>query len=380
MNAKRVLVINSGSSSIKFKVFDKNDEIASGIIERIGNSPRMRISLPKNIMKHVHARNHEEAMNEIFHILKELGIQHVDAVGHRVVHGGTLSDSCLITKNVERTIEKNSELAPLHNPANLMGIRAAKRLNVPNVAVFDTAFHTTMNKKAYLYALPYNFSKKYGIRRYGFHGISHKYVYNIAKKMFPRARKFITCHLGNGASITAIKNGRSVDTSMGFTPLEGLMMGTRSGSFDPSIVEFMERKGMSANELIKIANEKSGLLGISGVSNDIRDIGKSKSARAKLALEMFSYIAAKTIGSYMAAMNGADIIVFTAGIGENSPSIRKSICNYLKFAGVKIDSRANSENKTIISSKNSKVRVLVIKTNEELQIAKETKRVLKRKS
>ena len=377
MNARRILVINSGSSSIKFKVFDRENEVVSGIIERIGNSPMLRVNTPKKIIKRVRAKNHERAMDEILHLLNELGIGSIDAVGHRVVHGGTLRKSCVITKEVERVIEKNSELAPLHNPANLMGIRAAKRLNVPNVAVFDTAFHSTMKEKAFMYGLPFEFYKRYGIRRYGFHGISHKYVYSVAKKMLPHARKFITCHLGNGASITAIKNGRSVDTSMGFTPLEGLMMGTRSGSFDPAIAEFLERKGISASELIKIANKKSGLLGISGISNDVRDLEKSKSPRAKLALEMFSYIAAKTIGSYIAAMNGVDAIVFTAGIGENSPKIRKMICSYFTFSGVVLDNRANARNETVISSKNSKVRILVIKTNEELQIARETRAVLK---
>ena len=378
MNARRILVINSGSSSIKFKVFDRENEIVSGIVERIGNSPMLRVNIPKKIVKRVRAESHERAMDEILHLLNELGINNIDAVGHRVVHGGTLRESCVITKEVERVIEKNSELAPIHNPANLMGIRAAKRLNVPNVAVFDTAFHSTMEEKAFMYGLPFEFYKRYGIRKYGFHGISHKYVYGVAKKMFPQARKFITCHLGNGASITAIKNGRSVDTSMGFTPLEGLVMGTRSGSFDPAIAEFLERNGISVSELIRIANKKSGLLGISGTSNDVRDLEKSKSPRAKLALEMFSYVAAKTIGSYIAAMNGVDVIVFTAGIGENSPKIRKRICDYLAFAGAKLDPRVNAKNETMISSKDSKVRTLVIKTNEELQIARETRSVLRK--
>ena len=384
MSVNNILVINSGSSSVKFKLFSNLNPVAEGIVERIGNHPRIRYKIsngPRRLEKNTKIKNHKDAIKKILKILEEngLGKNYIDAVGHRVVHGGKLSKSCIVTRKIEKIIEKNSELAPLHNPANLAGIRAVKSImNVPNVAVFDTAFHTTMPEKSKLYALPYKWFTKYNIMRYGFHGTSHKYVFNQAKKLLRRHNKVITCHLGNGSSITAILNGKSIDTSMGFTPLEGIMMGTRSGSFDPSVVEFLTRKGLSIKEIMEFANKKSGLLGVSGISNDMRDILKSKSKRAELAVEMFSYIAAKTIASYAASLNGVDAIVFTAGIGENSPEIRKKICGYLEFLGVKIDDGKNSKNETIISSNDSKVKILVIPTNEELQIAIETKNVIEK--
>ncbi len=375
-----VLVVNSGSSSLKFKLInvEKKRILSQGIIERIGGASRF-VSDGKS--RNVKAPTHKEAVELMLEHLGPL-VKEIDAVGHRVVHGGEMARPVKINKKVLQIIEKMSELAPLHNPANLKGIKILmKKLKVPQVAVFDTAFHRTMPQKSRLYGLDYKLQKKYNIQRYGFHGTSHKFVSREARKLLRRLRKpnrkIVTCHLGNGSSVTAVLNGRSFDTSMGFTPLEGVMMGTRSGTFDPSIVEFLTKKGFSVEDVIEIANHKSGLLGISGVSNDMRDVLKSKSKRATLAVEMFVYLVAKQIGAYAAAMNGLDAVVFTAGIGENSAKIREMICKHLEFLGVKIDKKRNSQNEMVISSKNSKVAVLVIPTNEELQIAMETAEVLK---
>ncbi len=389
MNVKKVLVINSGSSSVKFKLIDvkKLTNIISGIVERIGNNPSMKYEISGKVMKKkVKARNHEESIKLIINEIISSGvirnISEIDAVGHRVVHGGEKHiNPVLITNEVISDIKKFSELAPLHNPHNLKGILILKKLlKVPQVAVFDTAFHGSMPKESYLYGLPYKFYKKFKIRRYGFHGTSHKYVSKKAIEILKRNgkahKKIVTCHLGNGSSISAVLNGKSIDTSMGFTPLEGVLMGTRSGSFDPAIIEFLNRKGFSTKDIINIANKKSGLLGISGENNDMRVLLKSRNPRSKLAIKMFVHSIVKYIGYYAAEMNGLDAIVFTAGIGENSPKIRKMICNNLEFLGLKIDDRKNKSNDMVISSRSSKIEVLVIPTNEELQIALETKSVL----
>ncbi|HDM70692.1 MAG TPA: acetate kinase, partial [Thermotogales bacterium] len=326
---------------------------------------------------------------------REMGVienlDQISAVGHRVVHGGErFANSVRIDDEVLRVIEENSDLAPLHNPPNIMGIKAAMKLlpNVPQVAVFDTAFHQTIPEKAYLYAIPYSYYEKYRIRRYGFHGTSHRYVSRRAAEILgiPYEKlKIITCHLGNGASIAAVKYGRSIDTSMGFTPLEGLVMGTRSGDIDPAIVTFLqEKEGMSAGEVYDLLNKKSGVLGLSELSSDMRDIeeGAMKGdERLRLVLDIYEYRIAKYIGAYAAAMNGVDVIIFTAGVGENSSILRREICeNYLGYLGVKIDVEKNEfkGEERIISTDDSKVKVMVIPTNEELLIARDTKEIVEK--
>jgi acetate kinase len=315
-------------------------------------------------------------------------MKEINAVGHRVVHGGEyFAGSVIITDEVKEALEKCCDLAPLHNPANLIGIAACEEImpGVPQVGVFDTAFHQTMPERAYLYALPYEYYEKYKVRRYGFHGTSHRFVSEEVCKMMDRPydqTKVITCHLGNGGSVCAVRNGKSIDTTMGFTPLEGLVMGTRAGDVDVAAVTYlMKKEGLSADEMDNILNKKSGVLGLSGVSSDFRDIEEAAEAgndRAEIALDVFAYKVAKRIGAYASAMNGVDAIVFTAGLGENSGATRRAICDYLGWMGVHIDSYNNSlRGKAIeISATDSRVRVYVIPTNEELVIARDTKELL----
>ena len=317
-------------------------------------------------------------------------MKEINAVGHRVVHGGEyFANSVIITPEVIEAIEKCCDLAPLHNPANLIGIHACEEImpGVPQVAVFDTAFHQTMPERAYMYALPYEYYEKYKVRRYGFHGTSHSYVSKKAAEVMGKAYdevKTIVCHLGNGASVSAVLNGKSVDTSMGLTPLEGLIMGTRSGDVDPAVVQFIcNKEGKDVNEVLNILNKKSGVLGMSGgISSDFRDIEKAKEEGnhlAAVALDAFVYRVAKYVGAYTAAMNGVDAIAFTAGVGENDKVTRKNVCEYLGYLGVKIDDEANNVRgeRRIISAPDSKVKVMLIPTNEELAIARETLRLVK---
>lgn len=328
-------------------------------------------------------REYEKAIKQIFEITKEKRFR-VDAIGHRVVHGGSyFSRPVIIDEKVIKCIKDCIELAPLHNPPALLGIEACKQhfKNIPQVAVFDTAFHQSIPKHAHMYALPQEFYNNFKIRRYGFHGTSHKFVClkaaEILKKDFRRL-KIISCHLGNGASITAVKDGKSVDTSMGFTPLEGLVMGTRSGNIDPAIIHFLHGRGHSDEAIYRMLNEESGLLGLSGISSDVKVLNKSKNKNAKLALDVFCYRVKKYIGAYSAALGGADVILFTAGIGENAYYIREKILGGLEFLGINIDKATNKKNKTIISTKNSKVKVLVIHTDEDLMIVKGVNKVLKK--
>ena len=392
----KVLVINAGSSSLKYVLFEMSTEKAllSGHIDGIGMERCvLKIKNASSSMEYaIKVKDHVDSIMVALRSLKEHKVikeySEISAIGHRVVHGGeSYSKPTIITEPVIKKIEELSELAPLHNPANLAGIIACKKIlpKVPQIAVFDTAFHQTMEKEDYLYALPQALYKKYKIRRYGFHGPSHKYVSEQAIKLLGKNEvtgakasndtKIISCHLGNGASITAIKNKKSVINSMGFTPLEGLIMGTRSGDIDPGLLFFLERKGFSINEMDGILNKESGLLGISGITSDVRDLQKQKlkgSKQAKLALDMFARKVAFYIGGYTALLNGVDCIVFTAGIGEGGWFVRKPICDYLSHLGVKLDLNANKSNQIIVSSPLSKVKVFVIPTNEELEIARET--------
>ena len=393
-----VLVINCGSSSLKYQLLNMDTEelLVKGLCERIGIDGYLKHSLPnKEHEANIPMPDHEAAVKVVMDALvdKDHGclssMQDIHAVGHRVVHGAEMfSDSVVVTAEVEKAIEDCCELAPLHNPPNLIGIRACKKImpHVPQVAVFDTAFHANMPEKAFLYALPYEMYVSHKIRKYGFHGTSHKYVSMIAAEMLGRPFnqvKTITCHLGNGASVAAINGGVSVDTSMGLTPLEGLAMGTRSGDIDPAVIPFiMQKENISAHEVVDILNKKSGMLGVSCVSSDFRDIGTAEEngdKRAKAALDLFCYRVARYVGSYAAAMNGVDAVVFTAGVGENSSDIRTRICSYLEFFGVKLDQEKNKKRGQAldISTADAKVRVLVIPTNEELVIARDTKEALK---
>jgi len=400
----KVLVINSGSSSIKYQLLEMNIEkvLAKGLVERIGIEGS-RIIHRKNEEKYVIEKvikNHEEGLKEVLDLLTSedykviSSLNEIDAVGHRVVHGGErFSSSVIIDKEALDAIEMMSFLAPLHNPANVMGIKAAMELlpNVPQVGVFDTSFHQTMPKTSFLYAIPYEYYEKYKIRRYGFHGTSHKYVSRRAADILGKdikTLKIITSHIGNGASIAAVKNGESFDTSMGFTPLEGLVMGTRSGDIDPAIVSFLaQEEGLTAKEVVEILNNKSGVYGITkGFSSDMRDI-EDKALEGdkvcRLALDIYEYRIAKYIGAYAAAMNGVDVIVFTAGVGENSPVTREEISEkYLTYLGVKIDKEKNNFKglERVISTPDSKVAVLVVPTNEELMIARETKELVSTKN
>lgn len=395
----KVLVINAGSSSLKYQLVDMTNEsaLAVGLCERIGidNSIITQKRFDgKKLEKQVDLPTHKTALGEVvkaltdseFGVIKNMG--EINAVGHRVVHGGeTFTSSALIDEGVEEAIKACFDLAPLHNPPNMMGIEACAEImpGVPMVAVFDTAFHQTIPKFAYMYALPYDLYEKHGVRKYGFHGTSHMYVARRAAAMLGKPieeTKIITCHLGNGSSITAVNGGKSVETTMGFTPLEGVCMGTRCGSIDPAVVPFvMEKEGLSSREIDTLMNKKSGVLGVSGISNDFRDLDEAAShgnERAELALEVFAYKIKKVIGEYIAVLNGADAIVFTAGIGENSASIRKRILSGLENLGIQIDDEKNKirGQEIDISTPDAKIRVLVIPTNEELTIARDTKGIV----
>lgn len=394
----QVLVVNCGSSSIKYQLFNMTDEsvLAKGLVERIGLDGAVLTHQPTDKEKVVltaDIKNHSvgikmvlDALNDANHgVIKNLN--EISAVGHRVVHGGEkFTDSALITPEVLKAIEDCIEMAPLHNPPNLLGINACTELmpGTPQVAVFDTAFHQTMPKFSFLYGLPYEAYEKYGLRRYGFHGTSHKYVSQRAAEIMGQQMtdlRIITCHLGNGASLAAIKHGKSVDTSMGFTPLEGLVMGTRCGEIDPAIIPYlMKKEGMTPDQIDTYLNKKSGVLGVSGVSSDFRDIedaAKGGNERAQLALDVFTYKVRKYIGGYVAAMGGVDAIVFTAGLGENSISMREKICSGLEYLGTRIDPVKNNVRGKAqeICVDGAKVKIFVIPTNEELVIARDTNEI-----
>lgn len=392
----KILVINCGSSSLKFQLIDSETEavIAKGLCERIGMDGSQLIYTPAGGEKQVTVspmEDHKKAVRLVIDALTDektgvlSSLSEIDAVGHRLVHGGEkFASSTLINEEVIAAITECNDLAPLHNPANLIGIRACQELmpGVPQAGVFDTAFHQTMPEEAYLYGIPYEYYEKYRIRRYGFHGTSHSFVSKRAAEMLGKPyedTKIIVCHLGNGASVSAVKNGKCVDTSMGLTPLEGLIMGTRSGDIDPAIIEFLAHKeGMSIDEIMSILNKKSGMYGLSGyLSSDSRDLhaaceeGKPEGIRT---VKAFCYRVAKYIGAYTAAMNGVDAVCFTAGIGENSPETREAVCEYLGYLGISIDKEQNKKRgeDVVISTADSKVKVMVIPTNEELAIARET--------
>ncbi len=395
-----ILVINCGSSSLKYQLIDMEGEkvLAKGLVERIGIEGSRIKHEPINAEKVVieePIQDHKKALKMVVEAIvsKEHGViesmNQITAVGHRVVHGGEdFSKSVIITDKVMEALEKNIELAPLHNPPNIIGIEACKAImpDVPMVAVFDTAFHQTIPEENYIYAIPYEYYERYKIRRYGFHGTSHKYVAFRTAEILGRDLKdlnIVTCHLGNGASITAIKSGVSIDTSMGFTPLEGLAMGTRSGNIDPAIIPFlMKKENMSCDEVNDVLNKESGVLGVSGISSDFRDLedeAAKGNKRAQLALNLFANRVKKYIAAYIAELGRVDAIVFTAGVGENSPLIRKMVCDGLNFIGVSIDNELNDVKgkERIISSEDSKVKVLIVPTNEELMIARETMELVK---
>ena len=395
MQTMKVLVINCGSSSLKYQLIDSETEkaLAVGLCERIGIDGRLNHT-PEGGEKVVIEKdmpNHEVAIRMVLDALvdNQYGVigdlKEIDAVGHRLVHGGEkFTESVVIDEEVIAGVEECNPLAPLHNPANLIGVRACQTImpGVPNVGVFDTAFHQTMSPVAYMYGLPYEYYEKYKVRRYGFHGTSHSFVSKRAVEMLhlnPDDSKVIVCHLGNGSSISAVKNGKVVDTSMGMTPMEGLVMGTRCGDIDPTIVEYLAHNlNKSLEEIMVILNKESGVYGLSGgLSSDFRDLDEASNKgneKAKLAVEVFSYRVAKVIGSYMAAMNGVDAIIFTAGIGEKNIVVRKQILEYFGYMGIALDEEANQMRgeEKIISTPSSKVTVAVIPTNEELAIARET--------
>jgi len=394
-----ILVINCGSSSLKYQLINSETEgvLAKGLCERIGIDGMLTYQ-PEGGEKEkseIAMPTHTEAINAVLAALTNeksgviKSLSEVGAVGHRVVHGGEkFTSSCLINDESMKAIEECNDLAPLHNPANLIGIRACQELmpGVPMVAVFDTAFHQTMPDVAYTYGIPYEYYEKYKVRRYGFHGTSHSYVSKRTAEIVGKPydqMKIIVCHLGNGASISAVNCGKSVDTSMGLTPLEGLVMGTRSGDLDPAIIDFVGKKeGLSLDEMNEVLNKKSGMLGISGVSSDGRDLeaaAETGNKRAQLALDVFDYRVIKYIGAYVAAMNGVDAIAFTAGIGENNIKMRKDVCSRLTYLGVKLDEEKNNVRgeERIISADDSKVQVLLVPTNEELAIARETLALVK---
>ena len=392
----KILVINCGSSSLKYQLIDMENEsvVAKGLCERIGIDGSKLTHQPAGKDKFVIEKpmpTHKTAIQMVIEALldAEHGVikdtSEISAIGHRVLHGGTVySDSIVVNDDVKRVIRECFDLGPLHNPANLMGIEACEAAmpGTPNVAVFDTAFGMSMPEKAYMYAIPHKYFEKYGIRRYGFHGTSHKFVSGEAIKfggLDPETAKVIVCHLGNGASVSASIGGKCVDTSMGLTPLEGLIMGTRSGDVDPAVLQFiMNKEGIDINEMLDILNKKSGVYGMTnGISSDFRDIENAKADGnhlAEVALDAFIYRVTKYIGAYAAAMNGVDAISFTAGVGENDKTGRKAICSNLAYMGVKIDDEANNVRgqERMISAADSKVKVMLIPTNEELAIARET--------
>lgn len=392
----KILVLNCGSSSIKYKLFDMTDNkvLAQGGIEKIGLAGSfLKLTLPSGEKKILekdipeHTVGIEFILNTL--VSSEYGaiktLDEINAVGHRMVHGGEkFSESVILTKEVLDAFAACNDLAPLHNPANLKGVDAISRIlpNVPQVGVFDTAFHQTMPDYAYMYAVPYELYQKYGVRRYGFHGTSHRYVSaRVCEYLGIKAegKRIITCHIGNGGSVTAIKDGKCVDTSMGLTPLEGLVMGTRSGDIDAGAVTFiMEKEGLDAQQISTLLNKKSGVLGVSGVSSDMRELAAASQAgneRAILAEKMYFYRIKKYIGAYAAAMGGVDVIVFTGGVGENQSSCRKAVCEGLEFIGVELDQNVNKAihgDEAVISTEASKVKVCVIPTDEELMIANDT--------
>lgn len=394
----KVLVINCGSSSLKYQLIDSRSEevLAAGLCERIGIDGRMTHtpSSGNTVVKNDPLPDHGAAIQAVLSALTDKAhgvissLGEIGAVGHRLVHGGEkFAASVIINDEVIAEVEACNDLAPLHNPANLIGVRACRQImpDVPMVGVFDTAFHQTMPPKAYLYGIPHQYYQEHKVRRYGFHGTSHNYVakrvHHLAE-LDPDNSRVIVCHLGNGASVTAVKNGKSVDTSMGLTPLEGLIMGTRSGDLDPGVIEYIAKKEhLTLEEVLKVLNKESGVLGLSGVSSDFRDLTEAMeqgNEQAAVAVEAFCYRVAKHIGAYTAALNGVDAIVFTAGIGENAAHIRSMICDYLGFLGITIDEEKNAVRgkETEISTPDSKVAVFVIPTNEELAIARETAALL----
>ncbi len=396
----KILVLNCGSSSIKYALYNMDDKsvMTSGGAERVGlDEAFVKVKMPDGTKKKVmhDIPEHTEGVKFIFSLLTdpEIGVikslDEIDAVGHRMVHGGEkFNKSVVLTDEVLKTFEECIDLAPLHNPANLKGVQAVSELmpGLPQVGVFDTAFHQTMPAHSYLYAIPYDLYEQYGVRRYGFHGTSHRYVSQrvcdyLGVKM--EDKKIITCHIGNGASIAAVQNGKCVDTSMGLTPLEGLMMGTRSGDIDGGAITFIEKKlGLDADGMSNLLNKKSGVLGITSISSDMREIEDAiehGNERAKLALDMYNYRIKKYIGAYAAAMGGCDIIVFTAGVGENQYSTREAACTGLEYMGVKLDVEKNKTirgEEAVISTPDSKVTVCVIPTDEELMIATDTMNLL----
>jgi len=396
-----ILVINCGSSSLKYQLIeaDKEEVLAKGLCERIGIDGSAITHTPAGgdkVTTELPMKDHKDAVKLVIDKLtdEKVGVikslSEIDAVGHRVVHGGEkFASSVVINDEVMAAIAECNDLAPLHNPANIIGINACADVmpGVPQVAVFDTAFHQTMPKKAYMYGIPYGYYEKYKVRRYGFHGTSHDFVSNRAAEILGKDRKdlkIIVCHLGNGASISAVKNGKSVDTSMGLTPLEGLIMGTRSGDIDPAIISFIaDKEGLTADEVVTILNKKSGVLGLSnGLSSDFRDLGNAAdegNEMAKATLEAYAYRVAKYIGSYTVAMGGVDVIAFTAGIGENNAQVRAMVGEYIACLGTSIDTEKNKirGEEVILSSDSDKVVTMIIPTDEELAIARETVRLTK---
>ena len=391
-----ILVINCGSSSLKYQLIDSQTEtvLAKGLCERIGIDASAITHQPKGgdkVKTLVEMKDHTDAVAQVIAKLTDetvgvvKSLDEIDAVGHRIVHGGEkFAKSVIITDEVYKAIEECNDLAPLHNPANLIGVDSCKKLmpNTPMVAVFDTAFHQTMPAKAYLYGIPYSYYEKYKVRRYGFHGTSHDYVSERVGQLLGKDRKdlkIIVCHVGNGASVSAVKNGECVDTSMGLTPLEGLIMGTRSGDIDPAVISFLAQKeGKTAEQIVNILNKESGVLGLSnGLSSDFRDLAQAAEDGndiAKTALETWAYRVAKYIGAYTAAMNGVDVIAFTAGVGENNIPARTMICQYLGYLGITINEEANNTRgeEIEISTPDSKTKVWVVPTDEELAIARQT--------
>lgn len=392
----KILVLNCGSSSIKYALYDMDDRsvMAQGGIERVGmEGAFVKIKLPngeKRTIEH-DIPEHTEGVKLIFSLLTDKAIgaikslEEIDAVGHRMVHAGEkFAHSVVIDDEVIKAYEECIDLAPLHNPANLKGVNAVRSLmpNMPQVGVFDTAFHQTMPKHAFMYALPYELYEKYGIRRYGFHGTSHRYVSARACEYLGldyEKQRIITCHIGNGGSVAAIKNGKCIDTSMGLTPLEGIMMGTRSGNVDAGALVYLQKKlGLSADELSDLLNKKSGMLGISGISSDMREVreaAENGNERAKLAISMYTYCIKKYVGAYAAAMGGCDIIVFTAGVGENQDIVRELVCTDMEYMGVEMDVEKNSKiraEEAVLSMPGSKVKIVLIPTDEELMIASDT--------
>lgn len=397
----KVLVLNCGSSSLKYQLIDMSNEeaLCVGLVERIGIEGSVlkqeKEGVEGKLIKEQPMKNHQDAIKLVLEALIDetygavKSMDEIEAVGHRVVHGGeNFASSVIITEEVKNAIKGCFDLAPLHNPANMMGIEACEEIlpNVPMVAVFDTAFHQTMPRKSYLYGLPYELYKKYGIRRYGFHGTSHKYVSQRAADMLGKDikdTKIISCHLGNGASIAAIEGGKCIDTSMGFTPLEGLIMGTRCGDIDSAIIPFLiEKENLTPQGLSDLMNKESGVYGMTGISSDFRDIEKAAAEGhelAQVALDAYDQTVKKYIGSYTAEMNGVDAIVFTAGVGENGIETRESIMRNMDFLGMKLDKEANKVRgkETVISTADSKVKILLIPTNEELVIARDTVALVK---